>query len=67
MKTFGCYRGVGNGVAVCAARSKEEAYGAMVIEDSSLMYDYRPEDFFEIENLYYDGNEPKLIIEGGKE
>ena len=61
MKIFACY--CRNGLVVCAARSKEEAYGAMAMADDTLKYTYKPEDFYEIKGTSYGGENPCMLAE----
>ena len=65
MKIFACY--CRNGLVICAARSKEEAYGAMVMSDDSLKYKYKADDFYEIKGTSYDGDYPCMLAEGSGE
>lgn len=62
LKVFGCYESCGTRLVVCAGRSKEEAYGVMVNKCDRLKYFFNLQDFFEIQELSYYGDEPKLII-----
>ena len=65
MKVFACYRSSGKGMVICAARSKEEAYGAMVLADDSLKYDYLPSQFFEMEGVSCEFESPRMLAECG--
>lgn len=67
MKVFACYRSTGKGMVVCAARSKEEAYGAMVLADDNLKYDYLPSQFFELEGVTCEFESPRMFAESGKD
>lgn len=67
MKVFACQRSGGKGLVVCSARSKAEAYGAMVMADDCLKFSYNPDDFYELVGVFCEGDAPAMLAEGGND